>query len=237
MRASELRLGILSNSHAAALKLGWDLLTPKPEGLSVTFFGIAARLFEGVKPDPVTRRLIPETEALQDWLAMTSGGLRSIAVDDYDVFLVYGLFFTLPRLDRRMSSAVAAAAVRGALEDSLAWTMVTRLRSLTDKPIFLGPEPLPADAALAAQGHRPAVSQPRPHGEICRLFEQRPLQHEVRFFWQPEDTIGPGLTTLEVFSKGSLRLGGGEHKKHDTRHVNAACGARIMQRLVDRLGE
>ena len=101
-----LKIGILSNSHAASLKVGWESIKENYPNIELTFFAAANKGMAKVKPESGNRFTSADI-LITRMLSITSGGLGSIEVDDYDAFLVYGLFLILPRLDHRHTRAVS----------------------------------------------------------------------------------------------------------------------------------
>lgn len=236
------RICVVSNSHAASLKDGLEHSGREFDDWDVVFFAAPGRKIGAVRADEERRALIPAGLNVDQFVKKTSGGLDHIPVDDFDAFFFYGLFFTLPWLDVRLSAAVKNAAIDGALASSFAHTWMECACQLTTKPMFIAAEPLLADIHVPARlGKRRAVSDAASHvafDEICRSMEDRGLPGNVTYLWQDPATISSGFRTKVEFSVGSRRLSQEDthhHPETDIRHMNGAYGAIVLRQLTKAL--
>lgn len=231
-----MRICVLSNSHGASIKWALDE-ADLSEATTVTIFGAPKRGLEGLKPDDDGQVVRPRNESLGDHFATTSGGTREIVLSDYDAFVVHGLFVTIPRLDRRHSGAVRAAAMSAMLDQALGLDIARSLSGWTDKPVALSPDPLFADLDLGPHGRwAPPPTEPVPYPEICEALLATADLGSVRFVPQPAETIGDRLDTRPEFSTGSRRiLNDEEHKDADGRHMNGRYGALVLRDVLQAL--
>jgi len=228
-----MRVCILGNSHAAALKLGWDDLRATYPHAELVFFASQAMSMSGLTVDG--QDLVPSTESLKNRITYTSGGLSRVAVRDFDAFLVYSLGFWLPALDARLSSAVVGAALQDGFETTLNWKLCHMLAGLTEAPIFTGHSPLHARA-------KPWATRPYSYGRATEAFE-RTGNPRFQLLRQPAETLSGVWGTKMHFSKGSVRLETRSglkdipHGKDDVAHMNAAFGAFCVKALLSRLSD
>jgi len=216
---------IIGNSHVGSLKMAWDNISPRYPTMDITFF---AQRGYGLKDLRIEQQsLLPTSEVLASALQFTSGGKTGIDTRLYDVFLIYGLFLTpYFQADKPFySQAVLQHALYDHVEGSLSFKVLKQLRSITDKPIFAGHDPL-----LIPRGE-PANDSPAAYLEAINtlntLFYQ-PLDAEV--IAQPLDTIVYGRHTHPDFSKNSKRLAVGRktdlesQPDHNKGHMNDEFG-------------
>lgn len=141
-----------------------------------------------------------------------------------------------------MSSALLQAALADGIGQSLAYTMITRIRKVSDSPILFVPQPCPSETLLNQPGRCGAMQRlfrrkdgDRAAGALMQAHRQTiGSQPDVLIAQQPADTITGGCLTREAFSRDGVRLNlGGRHDERDILHANAAYGARVL----DRIGE
>jgi hypothetical protein len=219
------RLAIIGNSHVAALKLAWDA-GGFDDAVTVTFFAAPGR--GNVRFEAEDGALVPVSERTRESILHTSGADR-VAPETFDAFLIYGLHKS-PALDEDIS-ALSAAVRRALVIDRVTgqpnYRILTQLRSITDKPIFVGLSPRLAEtgAALAA----PVVA---PDAEYALLMEEVYGPLNARLVPQPAETLtAGGQATLGAFSQGSQRLvtpgralRSTDHGETDNTHMNADYG-------------
>lgn len=225
-----MRLCVFSNSHAAALK--WALT----EGGSVA--GLEARIFAAPATglnqmifDTARRRFVTRNPKIAQVLRTTSDGLDEIDIDDYDAYLIHGLYFTVPRLDRRHSTAVRIATADSLVGRFAGLSLARTLRAATDAPIALSPDPLYADQGATAGRYPVDVpSKPMDYADACALMVERIGDPGVLYLWQDRRTIGPNLSTLDDYATGSRRiLSDEERHASDVRHMNGDYGRLVLE--------
>jgi hypothetical protein len=238
MRLGEklVNLCIIGNSHVAALKKAWDVIRAEYPSIKVTFF---ARRGNELNNLVVTNgKLQSPNEAGAKELEFVSGGRRRIDPDKYDVFLVYGCYAraTFRNSEPFYSRAVQDRAAHDLVDGSLSFKLLTSLRTITNKPVLVGHNPLEA-----------AKSNELAHGpdayvagiKMLNDLIYRPLGAEI--LMQPLETIVNGCATRLEFSKGSRRLAIGDQFDDDTYpdtgndHMNEEFGKMWLVELFKKL--
>lgn len=237
-----MRVCVLGNSHAAALKQGFDSLNDKPGRCEVTFFasradGLRSLVCRGGK------LLSPDANVSQN-LLRTSGGQMVIDPGAYDLFLIHALEF---RYDYALLQSGAytqgfiAAWMWQSWMESTAFHVLKLLLSVTDCEIVLSPQPY---ASAADERIRKMVTRyKRAAPSIGEIFAdcRKPSEFErLRMLEQPDETIVDGVLTKPRYSRGSVRLDVGDsisgttHPEHDHRHMNGEYGAAVWRHFAHR---
>jgi len=227
-----MRVCILSNSHAASLKAGWDSIKDVHPDYQITFFAVPNRGMLKVCPVKNEDRFISTDSSIREMLSYTSGGAESIEVNNFDAFLVHGMFLILPRLDRRLSGAFKAASIRDAALLSMNYRFVKDLCSMAKGKVFYSANPLLADEHDKVGTSR----RYRYHTfeEISDWVDAHYSSLTAIKITQPAETIGDWMTSKRNFSVGSVRLKLHNdkdcHNEADIRHMNAKFGARFLKK-------
>ena len=193
-------------------------------------------------------------------------GRDAFQIDDYDFFVLSGLrlsvfpairFFRahatldLPGVDGfeaalaletgLVSTAMMADMVRARLSGTRALAIAAQLRSVTQVPIFVVPQPRPATQLLdegskyklfkdlKERGHAETVS-----GYFDAAAEACCAAQNVTYLPQPVATMSDGLFTASEFMVGSVRFAakdGVAHDHDDVLHANAAYGRRVLDQV------
>jgi len=158
------RLCIIGDSHVGAIKRAMGTL-PADAGLATTYFAAHHDFWRGVELRG--RTLASDNEQTNRIFAATSGGECVIDMDDYDVFVMVGLRFSMGPFvllsghsasdsmsahgpeRRRLSDACFEAAGYGTMTKGLAAGLLKRMRAVTDKPIVVLPVPNPSEGVPA----------------------------------------------------------------------------------------
>lgn len=237
-----MRICVLSNSHAAALKTGYALLdSNEQQRLSVTFFASRASGLAWLRP--ARGKLVAMRDHIAQHVQYTSGGLSEVIPADYDAFIVHGLGLGV-RYDvyddcYRSTRMVETLHVLNT-QLSLCMRLHEGLRSITDKPIFLSP--MPFSSELHASVRELVAGSPTDAFDLSALPSLMPdvFKGATTFFAQPADTVAHGIFTLHRYSEGSIRLGLSEstdnipHPTDVYTHMNAAYGLRYWQTFSQR---
>lgn len=235
-----MKLCVLGNSHLASLKLAWDQIADQQSDFELTFFGSPRMGMNALRAEPEAKKLFTPKEGVADHLAQSSGGLREIDYTKYDAFLLYGLFFGAPRLDKRHSDAVKQATINDMIQSSLALQTARKLGKLGEKHVFFGLEPLLSDGGeklIEAGNLEPNLLEYRDITEHIARRLKRPYWHLLS---QPEETIDRLLTTNPEYGKGSVRLlphakKGSVHPARDVHHMNAEYGKLYLERALPQI--
>lgn len=232
-----MKVCILGNSHAAALKLAWTRMGPMRPDITVDFFADRGQGLQALNVDGGV--LVPGNEDLRRALAFTSGGKSQIDPAAYDVILLYGLgarpnFVHAGVFYSRQARQLALADLVGG---TVSFELLQKLRSISTTPIRVGHNPLRAAQTEAAR-HFPAAYV----AGIKVLNEEVYAPLQAQMVEQPRETIVGGRFTDPRFSTGSRRLAIGErnddglHPANDNVHMNDAFGALWLETWLAKLG-
>lgn len=229
-----MRICVISNSHAASLKDGWDAVRSLVPQVELTFFAAPNRLMASLEADHQENKLHTDNQTIKKMLSLTSGGLDVIDINHYDAFLVYGLFLSVPRLDRKYSSALKAACISDSVKESINHRLVNDLCQMTKAPVYYSPNPLLSNSILNnAVEYSDCYHN---YSVICEWIEKHYGHNNAILVKQIEQTMGHYLTTLKAYSKGSVRLKLTKesiaHIDHDVMHMNAEYGAQFMKMFL-----
>ncbi|TVS03402.1 MAG: hypothetical protein EA407_06880 [Rhodobacteraceae bacterium] len=231
-----IRLCIIGNSHAAALKHAAEDFCAEHPDARLTFFAA---------PSNQTARLAvsdgqyrPRTPELAQQIQLTSGGLAEIDPVVYDAFLIYGFGGRGDRIDnpRRLSASFTRAIVLERVRSSLLMQHSAALRGLSDAPIFAALTPLPA--AASNKRRRRLMSH---HAEVALVQAELCAPLGVELCTQPEATLVGDQATRADFATGSVPLENALkaredwHELSERRHMNAAYGRLWLQAFWPRL--
>ena len=163
---------------------------------------------------------------------MTSGGSTTIDPTKHDVFVLHGLLFRVPQLDRRWSNAVRRSVCKDAFEASASYRLLQMLRPLTDKPIILSPVPL-----RSRRRRQDLAADFIPYDATCELMATMIESAGIQFMGQPPQTVAPGTwLTGEIFAKGAKALDSNRQiEEKDDVHMNDAFGLALLKGLFARL--
>ena len=229
-----MKICVIGNSHVGCLKLGWDLVRAEFPGVALTFFAARGRMMRGLEVDD--GKLVARNAELKSHMAFTSGGVHEILPQDYDGFVMYGLALSLPRLQSGVSMALRRAAAADFLRNTLMFNSFAKLRSVTDKMIWVGPAPM--ETAHGDRYDHPMLGYPSLIADLQSILDD-PM---ATVLGQPQDTVLPTLTTLPQFGGGALRLptpkvvaANVAVAPDDTKHMNAEFGALWLRANLPRV--
>jgi len=226
-----MKICILGNSHAASLKLGWDEISPYHPDKQLTFF---ASRQKGLKSLALVKnKLVPQTEVLKKNISFTSGGLNHVDLDEYDLFVTYGLGLPIPSFDKNYSSSVVKQTCLDLFSQSINGKICSIIRQASMKPIYVGHNP--QKAALSA---RPEFrTNNLNYLQTLNLMNKAIFVTGAVIVQQPEETLINHWHTDLRFSVGSTRLDVGDkisgqsHPDHDFGHMNNDFGKLWLEAL------
>jgi len=231
------RLCVLGNSHAGALKLAWERMTKSYSDIEITFFATGGHGLSRLKVEG--GKLLPLTENLKNILEYTSGGQSFLDPSDYDIFLIYGLYakeFILNPCNS-YSTAVLKSAAFDHTSTTLSYETLGKVREVTDKPIYVGHNPLPA---CLEENYQSSDLEFYHYG--CMILNKYVYSClDAQLIDQPLETIDCGMYTKLEFSKGSRRLSIGrasddtKHPVGDSSHMNEFFGEIWLTEFFKRL--
>lgn len=229
-----MKLAVLGDSFTGCLKEAITETLGLTDPHELTFFAGPSKTMEGFYRDG--EALVAGNDHLLNYLRITSGlDHGRLYPDEYDGFVIVGLGIDLRPLPARTYSVAAIeAACRGLLENSLAWSLIKRLQSFGQRPIYCIAAPLRALNAekFAKTYPGPLLSYDRQAGACDRVMRAC----GVELIFQPAATRSDDLRTNPEFSQGSVRLiQGTPHPGEDVTHMNAEYGRHVLEALVARL--
>lgn len=237
-----MRICLMGNSHMAAWKAGYDEMVAAGEwspSVNVTFFASPSDglLDIGVSVDH--RALVaPEGGELRTQLERTSGGIPHIRPDDYDHIILVGMV-RVPDLDHRFSSSLIEEIFSGTKHYCGAAKLMPRVRSITDRPVYVVPQPLTTNP----QSAYPENYEPIPYIERLAGVDDALAAHGVIVMGQPSETLLEPQRTKPEMSSSAPRLDlgqwdrvGSKHPATDYFHMNGAFGRLSWIALLEAIG-
>ncbi len=235
-----MKLAIIGNSHIAPLQMAWkDQLADRFPGVEITFFGavrstiMSLRIKEG--------RLASADNEVTESLRTTSGGHAEIDPQLFDCILVFGLCHNAVTVLGDMSGPYSEAVKTQTLVDfwrqTNSFRLLSKIRKLTDIPIYAGHDPL-----MSASAARPCGTFPY-ETFIARSNTLAFADIDVELMAQPVQTIVNGNATDARLSRQALKLGvrgrapDERHDEDEHHHMNEEFGrlwlARFLSETVD----
>jgi len=244
-----IRIALLGNSHLENWKRAWNSLGRAYPNVDLVFFAAPGEQLECCEPQG--DRLVFKSEDVARWVEITSGGRRELVAADYDVFCVVGLDFGVRavtllysrwRADTHkgeegrfqlVSDACFQDILCDRLKASLAMALVGRLRQITDKAIWLAPQPAPSEIILTldnfpeglemAAAATDAPSLRAAYEEACR----RLAAENVIVLEQPEATLASPILSKKEYRRRN-------RKSPDWMHLNDAYGKIAIRAFLSR---
>lgn len=227
-----MKICILGNSHVGSLKRGWDIIHADHQEHQITFFASRADGMANLRLE--NQALVPCTPQLLNDILYTSGGMKEVSLLAYDVYFLYGLGFTLPTMDSRLSSEVMMHQCLDNFGCSLIFKIAEQIRSISASPIFIGHRP---QAALTG------ISEPRPNsldyeavfshmsnavGASNAVLVEQPLMTLAENVWNTKMEYSSGSTVLDVGDEYSNQ----PHPPTDVLHMNDIFGRLYLQNFL-----
>lgn len=236
------RICIIGDSHAAALKAGWDTIKDGETGRDVAFFAAPLPLLEHLAVED--GKLVAADERLAEHFGHTARGATAIGADhDANIVCGQGLGFTGMLFVYNHCRAIGMAPLKGALQlsrsafdaavdehlgASRAIRTLEKLRQVSRAPTLLIATPIPARARrpqvwtrLEANGDKERVLSI--FRESCARLATR---HGAVFLPQPAETFVEDMTTRAELARGAARL---TAAPDDLYHMNAIYGEIILR--------
>lgn len=223
------RIALIGNSHAGALKQGWDVIHEEFPDVSVTFFSSARRTLGQLEVSG--DKLIANNDELKSKLVLSSNGLDSIDSNGYDAFFVIGGQKIFPE-DIRLSGAVKKLLMADGFKASVGAVVVLRLRQITQKPIWFSPNPLKShfDDYIQLWNNKAIRFDDR-----INLLSEVLSEIGVSVFAQPKETRNSEFSTTEKFARQQVASTQSKRKGGDRAHMNEAYGMIFMRAMVQQL--
>jgi hypothetical protein len=231
---SIMKICVLGNSHVASLKKGWDSIQADNQKYQLTFFASRQKGLAGLKLDNGV--LVPSTPSLLNDISYTSGGMEEIPLDEYDVFLLYGLGLSMPILDTRLSTAVIQQTCNDIFNQALSFKIAKLIRSASNSTIYIGHNPLRSMGKIVS----PRVNK-FDYKEVLGFMSSAVDIADAILIDQPFVTLINDWNTKEEYSIGSTRLDVGDkisnqsHPDNDMEHMNGDFGKLYLDSFFQRL--
>jgi hypothetical protein len=231
-----LKICIFGNSHTGAIKRGWDRLADTYPGTELVFFASRGQGLKTLASDG--RYLYSEDPEVEASLKFTSGTEGRVNPSEYDAFLVYasGCQAFIPR--HFYSEAVTESALNEKASKSMSSRIISLIRTLSDKPIWVGHTPLrPSHLNIDSS---PIEDEIYASGidAFNKTFYSRV---SASLLPQPSETCAEHFLTKQRFAKGSKCLAIGdekdnsEHGDADKTHMNDEFGELWLASFLQRV--
>jgi hypothetical protein len=185
-------------------------------------------------------KLVPANKKLEKIIEFTSSGKSEIDPGHYDCFLIYGLGLKAPLLknDSFYTEAVVKQAAKDHVVNTLSFSLFERLRSITDKKVFIGHSPMPA--LKEDTQRKEALNYKKGLAAVNKVIYTPARAMLVN---QPVITIVRDGYTDSRYTKGSKRLAVGSfdddelHPGSDNGHMNSDFGKEWLSNLTAKLNK
>lgn len=255
MTMSSFRLCILGDSHVAAVKRGFDLISSDYPGVDVKYFA---------KPSDSLLDLVSKSGVLtmrkkeQRAFMMDNFGYSEIDPSSFDGFLCVGmcpsvhefvkfqkshkLSFQSSTAPQYVSEYAYLAAFDDVFDSSVLRHVCQKLSEIVRKPTLVTLNPRRSESVLelhgdVAQSYKEIIAQGDGQ-KISDLLERaikRNLPEGMLYLPPPPQTLLQGILTRNTYSDGSFRLGSNrEHDKRDRKHMNEKYGMEIARAAIER---
>ena len=227
----------MGNSHVASLKNSWDSESSLEfiKNHTVDFFAHRKDLMKGLIAQ--NNVLKPDNSNLLKAIQHTSSGLDCIDPSRYDLFFIYGCGLKIDVFaTSNYSNAVLKNTVSDLVHDSTSLHLCEQLRSISEKPIIVGHNPLRAKYEKELK----ECIDIEMYQSICDLLQQHIFDSiDITLIKQPIKTIHSGIATSMKYVSNSTRLDIGDdisndpHPERNRGHMNAEFGTLMWKQLFE----
>jgi hypothetical protein len=254
-----IRACFIGNSHLASVRLAWPLVRHQFADLDVTFFGAPGKALGELQ---VRDGIVGTESARTTQLLQRVSGRDEFRIADFDYFALFGLGFSPSTVltvfenfrvwragskdaeKRLLSRPAFVESVAGQLRRSLAGTLGAKLRAETDRPIFIVPQPCPAEGVLVPSSAN-VLELSEPIAEFARWTTAVTAATDLQRLFvraaqtaasslgmsllpQPAETLTSGIFTKEAYRYTS------SVEKMDYAHMNAEYGKVVLRHLISK---
>ena len=236
------RVCVIGNSHAAALRVGLDLLPELNDRFVFDFFAAQSDLMRSMQL--VGRKLMPTSEVTRQRLGAYSQGRTEIVIDGYESFLIVGMgfgiagpgfvrpfsalqkyqFFGFQNTEASSGGFISRpcfnALTESVLRNSTANYFAEMLKKEIGVPVYLSPAPYPSEDVLCT-GAKEFWLQSVENGAWRYAVEVYQDKAEkiagargYKLLFQPPETRTQDGFTQKKFSHESVRLSEALDVKH-----------------------
>jgi hypothetical protein len=251
------RACFIGNSHLGSVRLAWPLVRDDFPGLDVTFFGAPGKSLGELQ---IRDGVVGTASKRAAQLLQRISGRGEFRIADFDYFALFGIGFSPSTVlttfenfgvwragiedpeKRLLSRPAFVETVAGQLRRSLAATLGAKLRAETDRPIFIVPQPCPAEGVLAPSSAN-ILEIGEPIAEFVRWKAAATAAADLQRFFvraaqsaasslgvsllpQPAETLTSGIFTKEAYRYTS------SVQKMDYAHMNAEYGKVVLRHLI-----
>ena len=214
------KVGVIGNSHIAAMRLGWKAIWAQYPDVELVFFG--KPLVTRDEIELAENRLIAANDEVAEKFQRASGNTELSGECDGYVLCDLGITSRVPidfcrayrpegyALDTGIpvSQPCFHAALNGIFGDSFAVSLVNQLRILTDAPIALIPAPM--RSTDHPDPDRKRLEENGDATKIADAFNEalRKLADDLnlRLFLQTGTTLASPLRTKQVYTRAHVRV-------------------------------
>lgn len=230
-RLANMKICILGNSHAAALKHGWVRVESEYPDIGIDIFSMTGQKLAQLELAGHSLALAVNSKENFRSFPATAGDV--INLKSYDGFILHGLGLRVnPISDAAFSRSCRECAVVDAAKVTALWKILCDIRKVSDVKILVGHNPL--KAALEVQSHGPSPD----YGLYLDVLNERCFSDLTStVVAQPNTTIVNGCMTdprynTDVVSmvKDDTKGNGVRHK--DPNHMNPAFGVEMMRQFL-----
>jgi hypothetical protein len=225
------KLCVLGDSHAAALKTGWATIAAQHPGIEIAFYAAPGQMMADLTA--ADGALVAGAELAQFLEKIGASGRIG---GDCDRYLVHALYFSPLHtvvLDNRNPEPAEphflVDATAKKLRESLAAETVTKLRQITHAPITMTPMP----CRILAKQPRVQLHDVRLAAAFDQAANRVMAELGVVYLRQPEETRDGAFSTKAEYARDAQRFKGSDD---DGAHMNAAYGAIVMREWLRSLG-
>lgn len=243
------KICVIGNSHLSSLKLGFDNIASEFPDVKITFFGSIGATFDELVLE--NRKLIAKTDEVKNVMALTSGGLTHIDVDDYDLFILHGLAFSFYGFVSRGLNQLVTCNQSGQTQllkwkhlnvQCLSTKLAKKLLKL-NKLVLLSPQPFLSERVIRTLYPKwgfwnNLLNDERKDDYALVLYALAAWKKQLiqlKALEQPPSTIAHQFFTQNKFSVNAISLKDMVSKhKGDVLHMNPEYGEIVIRLMIER---
>jgi hypothetical protein len=237
-----MKICVLGNSHVGEIKHAWDILSPCHKDISFTFFASRA---SGLKEAVLRgKELVAASEKLKGDFKFTSGGKKTVKLNEYDIFLIYGFGIDAycPPIGVYSSDCLASA-IKDHYKKSKGFRLAELIRSAVDTKILIAHVPLPSGKESKFNKNTSVSNEVDNYARMISTANNilfKPLNMEI-LEQSPLTRVNNGYVTRSIYSKGSRSLSVGDkmddalHPKGENKHMNIDFAVIFLNNMLNKL--
>ena len=239
---------IIGNSHVAPIKAAWERVRTNHPAISITFLAAGGSNLDSLAH--VAGRLQPTSEAVADIIRLTSDGLDSVTLSEYDTIWCVGRHLAISSVSAMYQSVRSETSgnispkhivvseqcyvdvARSALRQT---PTVLTARSIAEAghDVHLLPAPMPASSLSEKELHWRQLFDQSASTELALIFnhalEGAAAGTDISTHQQPSTTLETATLTKGPFARNSVQFG----RHHDPAlidhmHMNEQYGKIVL---------